>query len=66
MAVELALSADTVRLIVQKARAVSESLPDTYEDGHEGDLSLTRKSWKTFTTMTDLQKKSMTTFLSLN
>ncbi|KZL22500.1 DUF3775 domain-containing protein [Pseudovibrio sp. WM33] len=39
MAVELALSADTVRLIVQKARAVSESLPDTYEDGHEGDLS---------------------------
>ncbi|QUS54962.1 DUF3775 domain-containing protein [Pseudovibrio brasiliensis] len=39
MAVELALSADTVRMIVQKARAVSESLPDTYEDGHEGDLS---------------------------
>ena len=39
MAVELALSADTVRTIVQKARNVSESLPDSYEDGHEGDLS---------------------------
>ncbi len=39
MAVELALSADTVRTIVQKARAVSESLPDSYEDGHEGDLA---------------------------
>ncbi|KZL21570.1 hypothetical protein PsAD2_00869 [Pseudovibrio axinellae] len=39
MAVELALSAETVRMIVQKSRAVSESLPDTYEDGHEGDLS---------------------------
>ncbi len=39
MALELALSADTVRMIVQKARSVSESLPDTYEDGHEGDLS---------------------------
>ncbi|SDR34627.1 DUF3775 domain-containing protein [Pseudovibrio sp. Tun.PSC04-5.I4] len=40
MAVELALSADTVRMIVQKARAVSVSLPDTYEDGHEGDVTL--------------------------
>ncbi len=39
MAVELALSADTIRIIAQKARAVSENLPDTYEDGHEGDLS---------------------------
>ena len=39
MTVELALSADTIRMIAQKARAVSESLPDTYEDGHEGKLS---------------------------
>ncbi len=39
MAVELVLSADTVRMILQKARAVSESLPDSYEDGHEGDMS---------------------------
>lgn len=39
MALELALSADTVRMIVQKARSVSESLPDTYEDGHEGDVA---------------------------
>lgn len=47
MAVELALSADTVRMIAQKARAVSESLTDSYEDGHEGDLTFSEEKLET-------------------
>ncbi len=66
MAVELALSADTVRTIVQKARAVSESLPDSYEDGHEATLPLTPRNWKAPTIMKGWQKKNTTTFLSPN
>ncbi|WP_321501186.1 DUF3775 domain-containing protein [Breoghania sp.] len=38
MAVELVLNPETVRMIVQKARAASSSLEDTYEGGHEGDV----------------------------
>ena len=38
MDVNLSLSADTIRLLAQKARAVSTSLEDTFEDGHEGDI----------------------------
>ncbi|MEJ8472629.1 DUF3775 domain-containing protein [Roseibium algae] len=38
MDINLSLSADTIRLLAQKARAVSTSLPDSFEDGHEGDV----------------------------
>ncbi|MEI2387306.1 DUF3775 domain-containing protein [Breoghania sp. JC706] len=38
MAVELVLSPDTVRMIVEKARAVSGSMQDTFEGGHEGEV----------------------------
>lgn len=38
MAVELVLNPETVRMIVQKARAVSGSLQDTFEGGHEGEV----------------------------
>lgn len=38
MNVSLAISADTVRMLVQKARAVSTSLQDSFEDGHEGEI----------------------------
>ncbi|PTW59111.1 uncharacterized protein DUF3775 [Breoghania corrubedonensis] len=38
MAVELALNPDTVRMIVEKARAVSGTMQDTFEGGHEGEV----------------------------
>ncbi len=38
MEINLTLSADTIRLLAQKAKAVSTSLEDTFEDGHEGDV----------------------------
>jgi len=38
MPVNLSLSADTVRLYAQKARAVSTALEDSFEDGHESDV----------------------------
>ncbi|WP_417671983.1 DUF3775 domain-containing protein [Roseibium sp.] len=38
MDVNLTLSADTIRMLAQKARAVSTALEDTFEDGHEGDV----------------------------
>ncbi|WP_068315188.1 DUF3775 domain-containing protein [Polycladidibacter hongkongensis] len=39
MAVNLSLSAATVRMIAEKARAASASVPDSYEDGHEGNVN---------------------------
>ncbi|MDN3720262.1 DUF3775 domain-containing protein [Roseibium salinum] len=38
MDVNLTLSADTIRLLAQKARSVASSLQDAFEDGHEGDV----------------------------
>ncbi|WP_420340192.1 DUF3775 domain-containing protein [Roseibium sp.] len=38
MDIDLSLSADTVRMLAQKARAVAETTADTFEDGHEGDV----------------------------
>ncbi|MTH99606.1 DUF3775 domain-containing protein [Roseibium sp. RKSG952] len=38
MAVDLSISADTIRLIVQKARAAAATLGDSFEGGHEGDI----------------------------
>ncbi len=38
MDIDLTISADTVRLFAQKARAVASSIQDTFEDGHEGDV----------------------------
>ncbi|WP_428523804.1 DUF3775 domain-containing protein [Roseibium sp.] len=38
MDIDLSLSADTVRMLAQKARAVAETSSDTFEDGHEGDV----------------------------
>jgi hypothetical protein len=38
MDIDLTLSADTIRLLAQKARTVASSLGDTFEDGHEGDV----------------------------
>lgn len=39
MPVELTLSADTIRMFIQKARSASNSLSDSYEDGHEGEVA---------------------------
>lgn len=66
MAVELALSADTVRMIVQKARAVSVSLPDTYEDGHEGDVTLNPETLDNAHLHDGLAEEKMTTHLRPN
>ncbi|MEP4031805.1 DUF3775 domain-containing protein [Roseibium polysiphoniae] len=38
MDINLTLSADTIRMLAQKARAVSTALNDSFEDGHEGDV----------------------------
>jgi len=38
MEINLTLSADTIRLFAQKARAAASSLEDTFEDGHDGDV----------------------------
>lgn len=38
MDVDLSVSPDTIRLLIQKARAVSAHLEDTFEDGHEGEV----------------------------
>jgi len=38
MDINLALSAETIRLLAQKARAVASSLQDSFEDGHEGEV----------------------------
>jgi len=38
MDIDLTLSADTIRMFAQKARAAASSLQDTFEDGHEGDV----------------------------
>lgn len=38
MDIDLSLSADTIRMLVQKAKAVAVSSTDTFEDGHEGDV----------------------------
>ncbi|MCV0429852.1 MAG: DUF3775 domain-containing protein [Roseibium sp.] len=38
MDIDLTLSADTIRLYAQKARAVASAMQDTFEGGHEGDV----------------------------
>lgn len=38
MDIDLSLSPDTIRLLIQKARAVSAHVEDAFEDGHEGDV----------------------------
>lgn len=38
MAVDLTISADTIRLFIQKARAVSESLDDAFQDGSDHEV----------------------------
>ncbi|MBO6758742.1 MAG: DUF3775 domain-containing protein [Roseibium sp.] len=38
MNVDLNLSPDTIRLLVQKARAAASSLEDSFEDGRDGDI----------------------------
>ncbi|WP_349357780.1 DUF3775 domain-containing protein [Stappia sp.] len=38
MAVDLSLSPDTIRMLIQKARAASASLEDSFEDGGEHDI----------------------------
>lgn len=38
MSVDLTLSADTIRMFAQKARAVATSMADTFEDGHESNV----------------------------
>ncbi|ASP36815.1 DUF3775 domain-containing protein [Labrenzia sp. VG12] len=38
MDINLTLSADTIRMFAQKARAAASSLEDSFEDGHEGDV----------------------------
>ncbi len=47
MDVNLSLSAETIRMLAQKARAVSTSMKDAFEDGHEGDIEFNE------TTLTD-------------
>lgn len=44
MAVDLVLNPDTVRMFVQKARAVNASLYDSFEDGHEGEVEFDAES----------------------
>jgi len=46
MDIDLSLSADTIRMLVQKARAVAQSATDTFEDGHEGDVEFDSDSLK--------------------
>ncbi|WP_428640762.1 DUF3775 domain-containing protein [Roseibium sp.] len=38
MDVDLSISADTIRVLAQKARSVASTLQDAFEDGHEGDV----------------------------
>ncbi|MBO6509552.1 MAG: DUF3775 domain-containing protein [Roseibium sp.] len=38
MDIDLSLSADTMRMYAQKARAASTSMQDAFEDGREGDV----------------------------
>lgn len=38
MDINLTLSADTIRMFAQKARAAATSLEDAFEDGHEGEV----------------------------
>ncbi|MTI45590.1 uncharacterized protein DUF3775 [Roseibium hamelinense] len=38
MAVDLSISADTVRLLIQKARAAANTVDDSFDGGHEGDI----------------------------
>ncbi|WP_040616860.1 DUF3775 domain-containing protein [Roseibium sp. TrichSKD4] len=38
MAVDLTLSAETVRLLIQKARAATETLDDTFQDGSDHEI----------------------------
>lgn len=38
MAVDLTISADTIRLFIQKARAVSESVDDAFQDGSDHEV----------------------------
>ncbi|WP_299472954.1 DUF3775 domain-containing protein [uncultured Roseibium sp.] len=38
MDINLTLSADTIRMFAQKARAVASALQDTFEDGHDGEV----------------------------
>ncbi len=38
MDINLTLSADTIRMFVQKARAAASSMRDTFEDGHDGEV----------------------------
>ncbi|MES0880654.1 DUF3775 domain-containing protein [Roseibium sp. SCP14] len=44
MDIDLTLSADTIRLFAQKARAVASSLQDTFDGGHEGDVEFDEDS----------------------
>lgn len=39
MPTELNLSAETIRMFIQKIRAASNTLSDAYEDGHEGEVA---------------------------
>ncbi|NVK34467.1 MAG: DUF3775 domain-containing protein [Rhodobacteraceae bacterium] len=38
MNISVAISADTVRMLIQKVRSVSSSIDDSFEDGHEGEV----------------------------
>lgn len=38
MELNLSLSADTIRMLVQKTRAAASVMRDTFEDGHEGEV----------------------------
>ncbi|MHC5652587.1 DUF3775 domain-containing protein [Stappia sp.] len=38
MAVDLSLSPDTIRMLIQKARAVSGALEDSFEDGNDHEV----------------------------
>ncbi len=38
MDIDLTISADTIRLLAQKARAAASVMEDAFEDGHEGDV----------------------------
>lgn len=44
MSVNLTISAETVRMLIQKARAAASSISDTFEDGHEGDVEFDQDS----------------------
>lgn len=44
MAVDLSIDPDTVRMLIQKARAANAAMEDTFEDGHEGEIEFNADS----------------------